>query len=168
MRLIAPHRVCAAAALLSALVVCGPPPLHDTQPSANAVATAVLDALVRNDESALRRLALDEAEFRAHVWPSLPAARPERNLPFSYVWGDLRQKSDAGLKRTLAAYGGRRYQLERVVLGKATDFAAFRSHDQARLLVRDGGREAVEIRVCGSFFEQSGGRWKVFSYVVDD
>ncbi len=57
---------------------------------------------------ALRDLALNEIEFREQVWPELPAARPERNLPFSYVWGDLRQKSDANLERTLARHGGRR------------------------------------------------------------
>jgi hypothetical protein len=154
--------------LLAALVAaCGPPPLHDTYESPEAVATAVLDALARKDEAGLRRLALDEAEFRAQVWPSLPAARPERNMPFSYLWGDLRQKSDASLGRTLAVHGGRRYQLERVLLGQATDYAAFRSHGDTRLVVREAGGAPFEIRVCGSLIERRG-RWKVFSYVTDD
>jgi hypothetical protein len=155
-------------ALLGALMACGPPPLHDAHPGPEAIAHALLDALARNDEAALRRLAIDEAEFRAHVWPSLPAARPERNLPFSYVWGDLRQKSEAGLRRTLATHGGRRYQFERVLLGKAADYPTFRVHDDTRLLVGGGASEPVEIRVCGSLLERPGQGWKVFSYVVDD
>jgi hypothetical protein len=154
-------------ALASICVACGPPPLHDTHSSPESLATAVLAALAGNDEAALRRLALDEQEFRAHVWPSLPAARPERHLPFSYVWGDLRQKSDAGLRRTLAAHGGRRYELDRIALGRATAYAGFRSHPDTLVVVREAGGAPFEIRVCGSLIER-GGRWKVFSYVVDD
>ena len=77
------------------------PLLSNTYPSPEALATAVMGAVERRDATALRALALNEQEFRDHVWPELPAARPERNLPFSYVWGDLRQKSEEGLALTL-------------------------------------------------------------------
>ena len=56
----------------------------------------------RRDRARLDALALSEQEFRDHVWPDLPAARPERNLPFSYVWGDLHQKSNISLARDAA------------------------------------------------------------------
>jgi hypothetical protein len=153
--------------LAALCAACGPLPLDGAHASPDAVAEALLDALARRDEAALRRLALAEAEFRAHIWPSLPVARPERNVPFSYVWGDLRQKSDAGLGRALATHGGRRYRLERVLLGKTTDYAAFRSHADTRFLVSEAGGALLEIRVCGSLVEQ-GGLWKVFSYITDD
>jgi hypothetical protein len=143
------------------------PPLRNAQPSAAAVAERILDALASGDRAALASLALDEAEFRAHVWPSLPASRPERNLPFSYVWGDLRQKSEAGLRQTLAKYQGRHFELREVAFAAAPDrYADFVVHRNAVLRVRGAGGED-EIRVCGSLFERDG-RWKVFSYVVDD
>src|SRR5688572_4482490 len=85
--------------------------LFSAYPSPEALAAAVLDALARGDESALEALALTEQEFRDHVWPDLPAARPERNLPFSYVWGDLRQKGSETMAQTLSAHGGRTYAL---------------------------------------------------------
>src|SRR5918994_7547737 len=87
------------------------PPLADTHPSPSSLASAVLDALARRDRSALEALALNETEFRDHVWPQLPAARPERNLPFSYVWGDLRQKSTQALSSLISREGGKRYEL---------------------------------------------------------
>ncbi len=127
----------------------------------------MLEALAARDETALRRLAIDEAEFRDHIWPSLPAARPERNLPLSYVWGDLHQKSGTSLARTLGEHGGRRYQLEQVVLGQSTEYPGFRTHARTILRVREGGGEPREIRVFGSVLEKDG-RWKVFSYVADD
>jgi hypothetical protein len=144
-----------------------PPPLQNTQPSAEAVASAVLDALARKDEAALAALALDDAEFRAHVWPGLPASRPERNLPYSYVWGDLHQKSRAGLSQTLARYGGVRYDLRGVTFEGQTQYPGYVVHRGATMRVRDAAGMEQDIRVSGSMIEKDG-TWKVFSYVVDD
>src|SRR5687768_11319639 len=81
------------------------PPLANASASPEGLASVVLDALSHGDRARLDALALSEQEFRDHVWPGLPAARPERNLPFSYVWGDLRQKSNIRLADTLRNYG---------------------------------------------------------------
>jgi hypothetical protein len=153
----------AAAATACALT----PPLSDTAGSADALAGLVLDALARNDRDALTRLALNEREFRDHVWPDLPSSRPERHLPFSYVWGDLHQKSELSLSAILQEHGGKRYQLRRAVLGKATQYAHFVVHRDTALEVVDLVGRAATIRVCGSVLNKDGG-WKVFSYVVGD
>jgi hypothetical protein len=152
---------------LGFLLGCGSPPLVNTQRSAQGVASAVLDALVRRDRAQLEALALNETEFRDHVWEYLPAARPERNLPLSYVWGDLHQKSAASLTRTLNAHGGRRYELLGVDFEDRTDYGAYRLHQRAALRVRDASGQEDVIRVCGSMIERDGA-WKIFSYVVDD
>jgi hypothetical protein len=146
---------------------CSTPPLVNTQHSAQAVASSMLDALARRDRAALEARAVNEDEFGDAVWPSLPAARPERNLPLSYVWGDLHQKSTASLTRTLDRYGGRRYELLGVDFADRTDYGAYRLHREASLRVRDAAGDMMTIRVCGSMIERDGG-WKVFSYVVDD
>lgn len=143
------------------------PPLQNTRPSPDAVAAAVLDALARKDEAALEALALNDAEFRAHVWPELPASRPERNLPYSYVWGDLHQKSRAGLSQTLARHGGVRYELRGVTFGGETKYPSYVVHRGATMRVRDASGAEQDIRVSGSMIEKDGA-WKVFSYVVDD
>lgn len=141
-------------------------PLADTRDSPRAVAEALLDAVAADDAAALGSLALSEQEFRQHVWPELPAARPERNLPFSYVWGDLRQKSAAGLARTRSAHGGQRYALQDVRFSGETRYPGYTVHRDGVLVVKGpGGTE--ELRLCGSMIEQDG-RWKVFSYAVDD
>lgn len=157
--------------LLMALVACdgeSEPPLANAQPSASALAHLVLDALTRRDGATLRALALDESEFRVHVWPSLPAARPERNLPFSYVWGDLKQKSDTSLASALAQHGGHRYALVDVQFkGNPTEYAGYLVHGGTTFVVRNELGAQETVRVCGSLIEKSGA-WKVFSYVVDD
>lgn len=111
---------------------------------------------------------MSEQEFRDHVWPDLPAARPERNLPFSYVWGDLRQKSDSSLARILAGYGGRRLPVAGVrFAGGTTQYATYLVHRDTRIALKDGdGAGGDEIQLFGSVLEKDG-RFKVFSYVVD-
>ena len=144
------------------------PLLSNTHPSAEALATAVLSAVERGDITALRGLALSEEEFREHVWPELPAARPERNLPFSYVWGDLRQKSDESLVRTLASHGGRRYALVSVrAAGETTRYPSYTVSRETVLMVRDETGASAELRLFGSTIQKDGA-WKVFSYVVDE
>ena len=143
------------------------PPLASEFRSAEALAAAVLDAMARGEREALERLALDEREFRDHVWPDLPAARPERNLPFSYVWGDLHQKSRNQLARTLKAQQGKRYQLRHVTFDGTTSYAHYVVHRDSTFDVVDESGLQSRVRLCGAFLEKDG-VWKVFSYVVDD
>jgi hypothetical protein len=162
----------AAVAIGAALAIaCGavePSPLVSTHTSASALAEAVLRGFERRDVQALRALSLTEAEFQDHIWPELPASRPERNLPFSYVWGDLRQKSESSLAESIARYGGRALVLLRVeYAGETTRYPSFNVHRDTVLVVR--GSDAVErqVRLYGSTVEKDG-LFKVFSYVVDD
>jgi hypothetical protein len=153
--------------VLAAVVACSRvPPLTNSHPSAASLASAVLDGLARRDRAVLEGLALSETEFRDHVWPQLPAARPERNLPFSFVWGDLRQKSTLTLGNVLAREGGRRYELIDVQFTGETDYRTYRVHREATLRVRDSQGVETDLRVCGSMIEKDGA-WKVFSYVVE-
>lgn len=140
--------------------------LANTRQSPEALAVDVLAALERRDRAQLEAMAVSEAEFRDCVWPRLPASRPERNLPMSYVWGDLQQKSRVGLAHALHEHGQKRYTLDRVTFSGETDYGDYRVHREARLAVRTPEGEVQEIRVCGSMLEQDGA-WKVFSYVTE-
>ncbi len=151
------------------LAACAPskPSLADTRDSPMAVAQAVVDAVTAGNRAALVSLALSEPEFREHIWPELPSARPERNLPFSYVWGDLRQKSSASLASTLAKYRGQRLTLVDVRLGETTPYQSYTVHRDSVFVVRTADGATEDVRLCGSLVEQRG-RWKVFSYVTGD
>ena len=153
--------------LMAAASCTSKPPLANTFSTPEELARAVLEAIATRDRARLDALALNEEEFGNHVWPDLPAARPERNLPMPYVWGDLRQKSEQSLTRTLRAHAGKRYELRAVTFGDVTPYAHFRVHREAMFRVRDAAGSETAIRICGSMIEQGGG-WKVFSYVVDD
>jgi hypothetical protein len=152
------------------LAGCGSPatPLAHSSASTDELARAVVDAVERRDREALQVLALNEREFREHVWPELPAARPERNLPFSFVWGDLNQKSESGLAQMLERHGGRRYTIAEVRLrGETTRYPTYLVHRDGELTVMDERGAQQHLRLFGSVLEKNG-RFKVFSYVVDN
>src|SRR5512134_401612 len=90
-----------------------PTALANTFESPEALAQAVLSALERKNLNTLRALPLSEEEYRDHVWPELPVSRPERNVPFDYSWGQMKQRSDGSLQQTFARYSGRQLRLVR-------------------------------------------------------
>lgn len=143
------------------------PPLRSAQPSAAALAERVLAALEQKDASGLRALALSEQEFRDSVWPELPAAKPERNVPMAYAWQDLHQKSESGLAAILAEHGGRKYRLRSIRFGKGTtQYRTFVVHRRSIATVVDEQGRELDMSLFGSMLERDG-QVKVFSYVVD-
>ena len=141
--------------------------LEHTFDSPDALAREVLTRLARRDQGGLRALAVTHDEFEAHVWPKLPASRPERNMPMSFVWGRLKQQSDLSLAGTVSRLGGRSFTLQQLLFeGDTTDYGTFTVRRDSVLVVRtpEGGVE--RIRVFGSMLTMNG-RHKVFSYVVD-
>jgi hypothetical protein len=157
------------AAAVVTLIGChrAPAPLSDTFASADLLAAAVLEALAIRDDAALRRLALTEGEFKARIWPELPASRPERNLTADYVWKDLAVKSEASARSLMARLGGQRFTLRRVEFtGDTTDYPTFSVSRKSELVVADAGGVEQRLRVFGSMLRADGGV-KVFSYVVD-
>jgi hypothetical protein len=155
--------------LLATACTPAPPPLDPSFESPDAVAREVLRLMAAGDINGLRALAVTEQEFRATIWPELPTARPERNLPFSYVWGDLKQKSEASLSSLLARHRAHRLELIGVRFGAHTPDASYVVHRDTVLTVTDSAMKGPpeDVRLCGSLVEHRG-RWKVFSYVVDD
>jgi hypothetical protein len=144
-----------------------PAPLNGAVESPEGIAQTLLDALARRDEAALRSLALSEHEFRTVVWPSLPASRPEMNVPFEYAWGTLAQNSQGYLASLLQSHGGRRYALVALEFaGETTRYDGFTVHRDSRLVVRDDAGREQRLALFGALLEQDG-RYKVFSYVSD-
>jgi hypothetical protein len=120
------------------------------------------------DINALKALAVTEHEFRKMVWPRLPAARPGRNIPWDYVWNDLHGKSTMQLQARLNEW--QRLADESVArvefAGDTTDYETFRVRRKSVVVLRSPAGVETRHRMFGSIIEE-GGRYKVFSYVVD-
>ncbi len=143
-------------------------PLSNTFDSPEALARAVLAALADKDLPQLRTLPLSEAEFRAIVWPELDTSRPERNVPFEYAWGQMKQHSDGSLDGTFGRYAGQPLTFVRArFTGETTSYQSFVVMRESEIIAADEtGRELV-LRLYGSAMLKDG-RYKLFSYVVDE
>ncbi len=156
--------------LLLAVSACGrgndPIPLTPSYDSKDAAVTAFLQALAARDRDTLLRQAVSETEFLKHIWPALPASRPDVGMPADRAWTEQTQRNTNFLAQTLGEHGGRRYELVAASFdGSPTTYGSFTIHPKTTLDIRDefGVRE---VRLFGSMIE-SGGRWKIYSFVVD-
>lgn len=142
-------------------------PLANTFATPEALAQAVLRHLASRDAAALKALALSEQEFRDHVWPELDTSRPERNVPFEYAWGQMKQRSDGSLDGTLSRYAGKPLRFVRTrYAGETTKYASFSVMRDSEIVAADEtGRELV-LQLFGSAMVKDG-RYKLFSFVVD-
>jgi hypothetical protein len=157
------------AAILSFAIGCGRSPALDWGlESPQAVAEAVVAALDARDVRALERLSVNEQEFRRLVWPRQPAARPERNIPWEYAWRSLAGRSRFQLRGRLSewVHDNRFTVVGLTFAGETTDYRDYRVHRRSVVTVRDAAGRLETIRIFGSLIEQ-GGRYRVFSYVVD-
>ena len=142
-------------------------PLSHTFETPEALAQAVLDRLGRADVEGLRALALSEQEFKDHVWPELDTSRPERNVPFEYAWGQLKQRSDGFLANTVGRYAGRPLKFLRTSYrGETTQYKSFMVMRESEVIAADETGKELVLQLFGSAMLKDG-RYKVFSYVVD-
>lgn len=135
--------------------------------SPEALARAVLAAVQTGDVDRLSALQLSEAEFREYVWPELDTSRPERNIPFDYAWGQMKQRSDGALSGTVARYRGQPLRLVRAgFTGKSTRYTTFAVMRESEIVAADAAGRELVLRLYGSAMVKDG-RYKLFSYVVD-
>ena len=142
-------------------------PLGQTFESPEQLATAVAEALKQKDAVRLQALAITEAEFKALVWPHLPASRSEGAVPFGFVWTQLNRRSNAHLSSILTEYGGQQLEVAGVrFLGETTAYGAFDVHRKAVVVLKIPDGTERSVRLFGSILTQRS-RHKLFSYVID-
>ncbi len=163
------------AAVALAMAACSQPaepsrpvvPLSQTFDSPDALGRAILESLARNDIASLRAMALSESEFREHVWPELPVSRPERNVPFDYAWGQMKQRSDASLTETAGRYAGRQLRFVSArFTGETTAYRSFSVMRLSEIVATDADGRELLLRLYGSAMLKDG-RYKLYSFVVD-
>ena len=144
-----------------------PRPLLYAQPSAEALAQTVLEALAKRDDQTLKNLVLTKDEFCNYVWPELPSSKIN-NLTCDWVWRSFKPNDISGRKQILSVYGGKPYNLIRLRYAKGTtEYKSFKVHEDARVVVQDsGGGKEQELKLFGSILEYDG-QFKLFSYIID-
>jgi hypothetical protein len=150
--------------LAGLLASCGKRELKFSESSIQNLAEEVLEAVESNDPDALLKLRINEREFKKYLWPEFPASDPKMNVPFSFAWGNLDQKSEKGARRALSQYGGNAYRFETIYFQEKTEeYSGFKLYSQSVIVAKDNDGNLHELQFCGSIVERNG-EYKFLSY----
>ena len=142
--------------------------LSHTFDSVEEMTRAALEVVASGDIDALRQLAVTRDEFRDFVWSGLDASRPERNLPWEFVWSQHALRHESSLRRIATDFGGQDLEIVSFTArGKTTDHGHFLIHREnyVEVVRPDGTRD--ELRLFGSLLETDDGRVKIYSFIND-
>ena len=138
--------------------------LEPAHPSRDELVNSFILALRRRDTIALNSMAITSAEFAYLYYPTNPQSLPPYDLEPGLMWRMLLQRSDRGIRRALARYGGRKIELLSYDCGREV------SREGANIIsgpcvmrVRNERGQAVAVRLLGRVIERGGG-FKVLSF----
>lgn len=135
--------------------------------SRDALVAGFVDAVARQDTSAVRAMVLDRAEYGWIYFPSLQRMNPATNMQPEVMWMLHVQESQKGITRVLRRLGGAQARFG----GYACEAAprvegANRYWDACTVETMAGDGETATLKLFGSLVER-GGRWKIVSYAND-
>ncbi|HXF06314.1 MAG TPA: hypothetical protein VNM72_13000 [Blastocatellia bacterium] len=142
-----------------------PRSLQFAQPTAEAVAAEVLQALATRDAGRLERLLVTRDEFCSFVWPELPS-RDIPNLTCDWVWEAFEPMNRAKSAELMATHGGRQYHLVRLTCAGHSSYRTFTVHEKPRVTIRDTSGREHDLRLFGSVL-QLGNQFKLLSFGED-
>lgn len=138
--------------------------LESAFPSRDSLLAAFVRALSARDTTALASMAVSRAEFAYLYYPTTPQGKPPYDLEPGLMWHLMTQRSERGIRRTLAVYGGQRLLLlshdcspgssregQNTIVGPCT------------LQLRDQAGQGVSVRLVTQIIERDG-RYKVLSF----
>jgi hypothetical protein len=138
--------------------------LASAYPSRDSLLAAFVRALSASDTAALAGMAVSRAEFAYLYYPTTPQGMPPYDLEPGLMWHLMTQRSERGIRRALAVYGGRPLHL----LGH--DCGSESSKEGGNIVVgpctvrlRDQAGQGVSVRLVTQIMERDG-RYKVLSY----
>jgi hypothetical protein len=144
-----------------------PKALEGGAPSRDALVRLFVDNVARSDTAALRRLAIDRAEFAYLIYPGSSFTRPPYRQSPALTWYMLTRGSDASLLRLLNREGGKPIDVAglRCLEAPQRDGAAVLWRGCGVRVVRAPG-DTVTRRLFGVILEY-GGSYKFASFAND-
>jgi hypothetical protein len=138
--------------------------LEGGQESRDRLVAGFLRGLESRDTLTLTSMAVSRSEFAYLYYPTTPHRLPPYELEPGLMWHLLLQRSDRGLRRSLAAYGGQRLLL----LSYDCGTEASREGDNTIsgpcvMRVRNEQGRTTSLRLFSQIIER-GGRYKFLSY----
>ena len=130
-------------------------------PSQDSLIRLFVTALANGDTAGLDRLQLTREEFAFLYYPESRMARPPYELGPELMWTQIASRRDRGLRRLVAAYGGRKLRIEELKCQPPQRENAVVIHQCGMRPPGEG--EATVRQLFGSIIERDG-RFKFVGY----
>ena len=138
--------------------------LQSPYESRDSLIAALISAVSARDTAALATMAVSRSEFAYLYYPTTPQGMPPYDLEPGLMWHLLRQRSERGIRRALAVYGGQRLDLLSHDCGPGSSQEGPNTIvGPCTLRLRDHAGQAVSVRLLTQIMERNG-RYKVLSY----
>jgi hypothetical protein len=138
--------------------------LEGSYESRDSLVAAFVKALGDRDTAALASMAVTPAEFGYLYYPTTPQSLPPYDLEPGLMWHLLRERSERGIRRALAVYGGQRLQLLSHDCGEGSSREGENTlMGPCVLRVRNTPGKSTSVRLLSQIIER-GGRYKILSY----
>ena len=132
--------------------------------SRDALVEDYVKALTARDTTALAALAVSRAEFAYLYYPTTPQGLPPYSLDPGLMWSLLVQRSNRGVKRALAVYGGEKLTLLGYDCGTGSSVEGANTiWGPCEVRLRRGKGDTVSRRLFSQIIER-GGRYKFLNY----
>lgn len=138
--------------------------LESPYASRDSLMAAFVKALGDRDTAALASMAVSRAEFGYLYYPTNPQSLPPYDLGPGLMWDLLQQRSERGVRRALAIYGGQRFQLLSHDCGQGSSREGENTVvGPCALRLRDQRGKSLSVGLISQIVER-GGRYKILSY----
>lgn len=145
------------------------PVLRGGAASAHELVDSFLRALAARDEAALRKLCVDEREYREFIIPySVPEGQAPRRVserPSQVFWQLLDTKNRAYAQKLIAEHGGQAMVHRSHRFAQDRRYAGYVAHGPTEILVTGAGGAEKLIRT--GWVAELGGRYKFIGFEWD-
>jgi len=124
----------------------------------------VIKGVEAKDQQALKALAIDEAEIKKFVWPTVVSRMAGNGMNGDKFASGYAKSSELGIASVFAAFGGRKWQIVKVAMEapqkQSKDYKLFPA---PLVTLRDESGQEKTTHLVGGVLEQKGA-YKVATY----
>ncbi len=133
--------------------------------SAEGFVKEVVAAIGNRDQAALGKLAIDQAEFKRYIWPSIARRVSGGNMNADKYFTVYQKSSQVGMTEGMESLGGHRWEVVKISAEPGAKGKGYQVYNAPVITLRDDGGKETSLRFIGGMLERDGA-FKVTTFYV--
>jgi hypothetical protein len=132
---------------------------------AEAVLREALNAIAAKDQTAIKKLSIDQAEFKKYIWPGIAAQVSGSNMNAEKYYGVYAKSSEVGVKDAGDLLGQHKWEVVKVVAEPTRKGKDYQLYGAPIVTIRDEAGQEKTLKLVGGLLERAGA-FKVTTFYV--